>query len=229
MAFLLVLGACTGGASPRADVVFSDPGAWRVVRTESTVTLELAGGTAYTPPFRSPHSIALFPDVYGDFVLEFEARQTGPEYAHRDLCVFFAFESPSRFAYVHLASKPDPNAHNVFVVDAAPRRNLLPPQERGIDWGVDVWHRVRVERTLSDGSVQVYFDEGETPLFEVAVPLGVGRVGVGSFDDSGCFRAIRLTGDVVTEDASDPFRLEGSRGEEVPRVKDPAGMRSLAR
>lgn len=210
-AFLLVLGACTGGANPR-DAVFSDPGAWRVVRTESTIVLELAGGTAYVPPFRSPHSIALLPDVYGDFVLEFEARQTGPEYAHRDLCVFFAFESPSRFAYVHLASKPDQNAHNVFVVDSAPRRNLLPPREHGIEWGVDVWHRVRVERTLADRSVRVYFDDPAQPIFEGVVPLGVGRVGVGSFDDSGCFRAIRLTGDVVSEDDSDPFRLEGSRG-----------------
>jgi hypothetical protein len=118
--------------------------------------------------------------------------------------VFFAFESPSRFGYVHLASKPDANAHNVFVVDGAPRRNLLPPQERGIEWGSAVWHRVRVVR--EGARVRVVFDESTAPTFEVDVPLGAGRLGVGSFDDSGRFRAIRLRGERVAEDRADPFR-----------------------
>ena len=50
-------------------------------------------GSTYTPPHRSPLAIALFDNpVDGSWVLELEARQTGRDYGHRDLCVFFDWQ-----------------------------------------------------------------------------------------------------------------------------------------
>ena len=175
-------------------LAFSDPDAWRWVEDEVRGALELHGASDYAPPFRSPRNIALLNDVeFGDFDLTVDAKQTGREYGHRDLCFFFGFQSPSRYYYVHLATTPDRNAHNVFLVDGAARRNLLPPQEEGVDWGTDAWHRVRIERRADAGTIRVFFDDLETPVLEVTDDtFGFGRVGVGSFDDTGRFRDLRV-------------------------------------
>lgn len=199
----IAMSGVTCGSVDRAPSASSDPAAWTMSRDEDGTILELTGDAAYEPPFRSPRAIALFPEVYADFELELEAQQTGPEYGHRDLCFFFAFESPSRFGYVHLASVPDANAHNVFIVDGAPRRNLLPPQTSGVKWGSDEWHRVRLIRR--GARLDVFFDDAASPILSAYVPLGAGRVGVGSFDDRGRFRAIRIEGDVLRRVESNPF------------------------
>ena len=82
--------------------------------------LELKGGSKYEPKHRSPLNIALIDDLLlADFVLEAEAWQTGREYGHRDLSLFFGFEGPNRYYYAHLATEPDDRAHNVFLVDNA--------------------------------------------------------------------------------------------------------------
>jgi len=171
-----------------ADADFSDPGAWRVARADGRTALELFGPSEYAPPHRSPLGVALLTRYrFGDFTLDVDVRQTGREYGHRDLCLFFGWDAADRFGYAHLATTPDANAHNVFLVDGAPRRNLLAPREHGVDWG-DAWHHVRLERRLADGRVRVFFDDMDEPVLEAFAPsLGYGRVGFGSFDDTGLF------------------------------------------
>ena len=160
---------------------------WRV----GEGSLELLGKSAYDPPHRSPHSIALLrtPDL-GDFVLEVDLMQTGREYGHRDLCLFFGHQDAANFYYVHLATTPDPNAHNVFVVDDADRRPLAPVPETGVDWGTGIWHRVRLERT--GAHISVHFDGDLVHEVEDGTH-GAGRIGLGSFDDQGRFDRLRLT------------------------------------
>lgn len=173
---------------------FSDARAWRWSDGGERAALELYGASDYTPPFRSPRNIALLPGLeFGDFDMEVELLQTGRDYGHRDMCLFFGFESPERFYYVHLAPAPDQNAHNVFLVDGAPRRNLLEPQLRGVDWGVDVWHTVRIERRVVEGSIAVHWDGSEQPIlvaFDETIDWG--RIGFGSFDDTGRVTAVRI-------------------------------------
>jgi hypothetical protein len=98
--------------------------------------LELVKQSAYQPPFRSPINIALIKGkAFGDFILEADCLQTGKEYGHRDMCLFYGFLSPSRFYYTHLATAADPNAHNCFVVNDAARRNFASHVSKGVDWG----------------------------------------------------------------------------------------------
>lgn len=208
----VLLGACAAGPEPTTEPAWtqpvdpvsllsafalSDPSAWRGTASEAGgCELELAGASSYRPPHRSPLAIALIDAVeFGDFVLDAELLQTGREYAHRDLCVFFGWQSPERFYYAHLASRADPNAHNVFVVDGAARTPIAEPASAGIEWGQALWHRVRVERRLGDGSIRVFFDDMRTPVFEARDRrFGFGRVGFGSFDDTGRFRAVAIRG-----------------------------------
>jgi hypothetical protein len=117
------------------------------------------------------------------FVLEAKVRQTGREYAHRDLCFFFSWQTPARFGYVHLASRPDERAHNIFTVNEAPRAHVAPVADSGITWS-DGWHDIRLERLISGGDLDVFFD-GRLVLTGQHDDFQPGWLGFGSFDDSG--------------------------------------------
>ncbi len=173
---------------------FSDPAAWRWVKDGDRGALELVGGGSYQPPFRSPREIALLTNYsFWDFVLEVDMKQTGREYGHRDLCLFFGYEAPERFYYAHLATTPDDRAMNVFLVDNADRRRVGEISAEGVDWGDDVWHRVRLVRTVDPPRTRVYFDDMTEPVLDVDDDtLSYGRVGFGSFDDSGRMTRVRL-------------------------------------
>ena len=58
------------------------------------------------------------------------------------------------------------------------------------------WHRVRIARDVESGSIEVFFDDLRTPIMKTVDKTFVhGKVGVGSFDDTGNFDALRLWGD----------------------------------
>lgn len=178
-------------ASALDDFTFSDKRAWSHGKEGARGYLDLEGGSRYRPKHRSPLNIALIHDLLlADFVLEAEAWQTGREYGHRDLSLFFGFEGPNRYYYAHLATEPDDRAHNIFLVDSADRAPMGAIPAEGVDWGSG-WKQVRVER--QDGSLRVYFDGGRQPTVSTdRDPLGWGRVGFGSFDDTGRFSKIRI-------------------------------------
>ncbi len=180
--------------------VFSDPAVWRW----EADSLALIGPSSYEPPHRSPRSIALFTDgALADFVLEARLMQTGREYGHRDLCLFFGFQDPANYYYVHLATTPDQNAHNVFLVDDAARRPLAPIASQGVAWGTDVWHRVRLER--EGATIRVSFDA--QLLFEIEdATHGAGWIGFGSFDDRGRVDDVKIRGRQVEAPVRRLFR-----------------------
>jgi hypothetical protein len=191
-------------AADAAAFAFSDAAQWRWHDDGNRPALELLGKSDYAPPFRSPHSLAILQGLaFGDFDLEVDLLQTSREYGHRDLCLVFGFQSPSRFGYVHLATTPDPHAHNVFVVDEAPRRAVAPTPVRGVDWGQGVWRHVRVERRLADDAVRVYWDHAPEPiLVATATGLDWGQIGLGSFDDAGRFANLTVRAPAVRHVAS---------------------------
>ncbi|MFN3167126.1 MAG: hypothetical protein ACE37H_08690 [Phycisphaeraceae bacterium] len=177
------------------DFVFTDPGAWRHAKDQdSNGYLELHRASAYKPKHRSPLNIALIRlgDV-GSFVLDVDMKQVGREYGHRDLCVFFGFNAPERYYYTHLATKGDQNAHQVFIVNDAPRTPITNDRTKGVDWGKDVWRHVRVVRDAKKGEIRVYFDDMDKPVQTAKdTAFRTGYVGFGSFDDVGRIDNIRL-------------------------------------
>jgi hypothetical protein len=176
------------------DFRFTDPAAWRLAKTNDTTALELVKQSQYKPVVRSPVNIALIGDkVFGDFVLEAELIQTGREYGHRDMCLFFGFQSPTNFYYAHLATAADRNAHNIFLVNNAPRTNIAKETTKGVNWGLGVWHRVRLERRVAAGTIKVYFDDLTQPVMIAEdKTFGAGQIGFGSFDDTGMVDNIRI-------------------------------------
>lgn len=172
----------------------TDRNAWKHSADGTSHALELASQSKYTPPVRSPVNIALLSgQTYGDFILEGDFLQTGREYGHRDMCVFFGFRDASHFYYTHVATAADDHAHNVFIVDGAPRRKLTNRTTTGVNWGQNIWHRIRIERRASTGSIRVFFDDLTTPIMEAAdTTFTQGKIGFGSFDDTGKIDNIRI-------------------------------------
>ncbi len=186
------------GPEALADFEFSDPAAWRWTAGADgrPGALELFQQSRYRPRVRSPVNVALLrAPEFGDFILEADLHQTGREYGHRDLCLFLAAKDPANFYYVHLASRADPNAHNIFLVNDAPRTNIATRATAGVDWGAGQWHRVRVERTVADGIIRVFFNDLSAPIMEASDRhFDFGRIGFGSFDDTGKFARVRIWG-----------------------------------
>jgi hypothetical protein len=181
------------------DFVMTDTAAWKRSTNDRTSGLELVQQSKYEPAVRSPFNIALIADkVFGDFVLEADLIQTGKEYGHRDMCLFFGFQNPTNFYYAHIATAADDHAHNVFIVKNAPRTKIAKETTKGVNWGLNVWHKVRLERRLSDGAIKVYFDDMTKPIMVAEDKnFGPGYVGFGSFDDTGKVDNIRIWGPSV--------------------------------
>ena len=58
--------------------------------------------SAYEPKYRSPHNISLVRDLsVGNVRIEFRVRSTKDTGNHRDCCVFFGYQDPEHFYYVH--------------------------------------------------------------------------------------------------------------------------------
>ncbi len=181
------------------DFVFSDPAAWKVSTTNGNTSLELFGASKYTPKHRSPFNIALLADkVFGDFILDVELQSTVKPYNHQDMCLFFGFEATNQYYYTHIAVKPDPikaqsHAHDIFIVNDAERLAFAKEVSTGVTWGQDVWHKVRVQRTLSDGTIKVYFDDFSKPIMVGQDKnFSSGYIGFGSFDDKGKVDNIKI-------------------------------------
>jgi hypothetical protein len=174
---------------------FTDPAAWKLTRLDGNHVLDQHRASKYEPAVRSPLNIALARDAdVGDFVMDLKVRSTGRDYGHRDLCLFFGHQDPSHFYYVHLGKEADAHANSIFLVDGKPRVSIAESRTKGTPW-TDGWHHVRVMRKVGDGLIQVFFDDMTRPAMTAHDKTFThGRVGVGSFDDTGQFDAIQVWG-----------------------------------
>lgn len=184
-------------STPQAFSSFdkTDETAWRINETGGNSTLELFGKSQYKARVRSPFNIALIKDLMvGDFILEVNLAQSGKEYGHRDLCLFFNVKDPTNYYYVHIASVADDHANNVFLVNDAPRVKIASKTTKGTGWGeTNSWHTARIERNATAGTIRVYFDNMETPIMEASdTHFDKGLIGFGSFDDTGQFDNIKI-------------------------------------
>jgi hypothetical protein len=148
----------------------------------------------YQPKYRSPHNIALIKDiVLSDFVLIYKVKSTNDTGGHRDCCTFFCHQDPSHFYYVHLGAVPDPHSGQIMIVNDAPRVALTDNKQK-VAWD-DKWHTVKVIRDSQSGTIEVYFDDMDTPHMSVIdKTFSKGRIGIGSFDDMNDFDDVKLYG-----------------------------------
>jgi len=191
------------------DFVFTDPNAWKLNEVDGKRCLELHGKSKYKPEHRSPYNIALINEVdAGDYILEADLKQTGREYGHRDMCLFYSFVDPSNFYYTHIASVSDPHAHQIFIVDDAPRTKISEKTTKGFKWG-DTWHHVSLRRKASDGLIELYVDDMSKPIMAAHnTEHARGHLGFGSFDDTGVIANVRVYSPDAKKKAAGQFKAK---------------------
>ena len=174
----------------------TDARAWKIESVDKDPCFVLFRDSDYKPPVRSPRNIAILDEslTVGDFVLDVKLQSTKQMYDHLDLCLFFGYEAPDRFYYVHLGKRADPHAHSIFLVNRKPRVSIAKERTDGTPWDQG-WHHVRVRRETQSGLIEVFWDDMEKPVMRAQDRTFLsGRVGLGSFDDTGRFDDIRLWG-----------------------------------
>ena len=174
----------------------------------------LHGKSKYQPPHRSPHSISLLKDkVVGDFVLTARVQTLQTTRGHRDMCIFFGFQDPSHFYYVHLGEVPDPHSSQVFIVNDAPRTKITETKDVGVPWKDNTWHKVKVVRKVKSGLIEIYFDDMDKPQ-KVAhdKTFQWGAIGLGSFDDLGLWDDVEIRGQIIDQKADQDFKKADAIG-----------------
>ena len=181
-------------SAPTALTMFTLDGSGTWVIQDKMLILAKAG----TPggPIRRPSALAVLQsEPLVRATVQVEMRSTAPEEVkNRDLEIIFGYESPRRFYYVHLAGITDANHNGIFLVDNKDRRRIddgtAAPQLTDREW-----HRVRLERDGDSGRIEVFVDGSEQPaLHATDTAIRAGRVGLGSFDDTGEFRRFGVAG-----------------------------------
>jgi hypothetical protein len=176
---------------------FSDSSCWKIVDAKDggKALSQFKKNSAFKPPHRSPYHFALVKDLsVGDFVLESKMLSTIKDYNHRDLCLFFGYQDPAHFYYVHLGKKTDDHANQIFIVDGSDRKKISTKTTPGTNW-TDAWHKARIKRDVSTGSIEVFFDDMNEPVMTATNKNFLwGQVGVGTFDDTGDWADVKVYG-----------------------------------
>jgi hypothetical protein len=164
----------------------TDAKAWKVKKTDKGNVYSQYKNSKYRPPHRSPLNISLVKDAsVGDFVLTTKVLSTHKDYGHRDCCLFFGYQDSGHFYYVHLGKKTDNHANQIFIVNGKARKKISLKTTKGTNWDTK-WHNVKIVRKVDDGTIEIYYDDMKTPVMIAKDKTFVwGRVGLGSFDDTG--------------------------------------------
>jgi hypothetical protein len=141
---------------------------------------------------RRPVQFALLKGVnMGSFTFQARVRREG-----KSLLMVFNYVDTLHFYYTHLSVDPGAkvDVHNgIFIVDGGPRRRIAGMEAAPVLTDKN-WHKIRVQRDIHSGSMEVFVDADSSPRFSVIDDtFTCGQVGLGSFDETGDFADVRLT------------------------------------
>jgi hypothetical protein len=93
-----------------------------------------------------------------------------------------------------LRKAADDHANQIFIVNNDARKKISATSTKGTPW-TDKWHHVKIVRHVENGSIQIFFDDLKTPIMTAEDKTFTwGRVGIGSFDDSGNWDDVKVWG-----------------------------------
>lgn len=175
---------------------FSNESAWKWAGEGKERMLQLLTQTGTKPKYRSPLNLAWCGGKeWKDFTLTAEVRLTKFDAGNNDLCIAFARAGENRFYYAHLGEKADEPHHQIHLVDNADRKPITSYRSAGTPWKEGQWHRVKIIRNSGTGDIGVWFDDMDKPVLTAKdKTLEWGQIGLGSFDDLGEFRNVRIRG-----------------------------------
>ena len=125
----------------------------------------------------------------------------------RSLIVVYAWQDDAHYNYAHMSSDEavKQNVHNGIFHVFGGERVRISPLDGPASFPTQDWVPVKLVFDGDSGRCYVEVNGKRNPSLEaVDMSLRWGRVGIGSFDETGDFRNIRITGE--TRDPTTPGR-----------------------
>jgi hypothetical protein len=166
---------------------------WKVAEENGAETLTLTQGKEPLPGPRRPFQFALA-DVpaYARVTVEEDAKPLG-----RSVMIVFAYQDEAHFDYAHLSidtGEKQPVHNGIFHVYGGERVRISNPRGPASFAATGRWYHLKLTHDAKTGSVRVTVDGQVVPaLVATDVSLGAGKVGIGSFDETGEFKNVRIT------------------------------------
>jgi hypothetical protein len=166
---------------------------WKVDTEDSAPVLRLVEHRGPLPGPRRPIQFALA-DVaeYGRITFEADVRPLGAS-----LLIAFAYRDAAHFDYAHLSvdtAAKQPVHNGIFHVYGGERVRISSDRGPAAFTATGRWHHVKLTHDAIAGTVDVLVDGQALPaLHAVDLSLGAGKIGPGSFDETGEFKNVTIT------------------------------------
>jgi hypothetical protein len=166
---------------------------WKVDQEGGTPVLRLVQNRGPLPGPRRPIQFALAdPGNYGRVTVEGDVEPLGSS-----LMIVFAYRDEAHYDYAHLSIDPaskQPVHNGIFHVYGGERVRISSDSGPASFSARGHWYHVKVTHDAKTGTVEVTVDGRAVPSLQaVDLSLGAGKVGFGSFDETGAFRKITIT------------------------------------
>ncbi len=167
---------------------------WKIENLEGLSVMQLLNPRGPLPGPRRPVQFALAQTgAFSRVRIEMDMRPRG-----RSLIIVFAFKDEAHFDYAHLSidtGEQQPVHNGIFHVYGGERVRISSPAGPPAFQQTNRWYHVIFDHDGRSGDVHISVNGRAVPaLHAVDLSLAVGKVGVGSFDEVGDFRDVKLSG-----------------------------------
>jgi len=171
---------------------------WKVERDADITVLRLLTPRGPLPGPRRPMQFALAETpTFQHVVVDLDVKPVG-----RSVMLVYAYRDNAHFDYAHLSVDRaiiEPHHNGIFHVYGGERVRISTEEGRSAFVASKQWYHVRLTYSGDAGTIQVTVNEQSVPaLHAVDLSLRAGRVGVGSFDEAGEFKNIKIQGTPAT-------------------------------
>lgn len=196
---ILLATACLAGATGTLQIfghqwTVYDPADWKIERENGAPILRLQTGREPLPGPRRPFQFALADTpAYSQVAVEADIRPL-----KRSCMIVFAYRDQAHFDYAHLSTDTavkQPHHNGIFHVYGGERVRISSEAGPAAFPASGQWYHIKLTYDGKTRTVDVTVDGHPVPaLHAVDLSLNGGKVGIGSFDETGDFKDVKITG-----------------------------------
>lgn len=171
---------------------------WEIQKEDGGQFLHMKIGRAPLPSGpRRPFQFAIADtQPFKDVTVEADIRPL-----KRSVIIVYAYRDPAHFDYAHISTDIKAPVHNgIFHVYGGERVRISPERGPAAFPEINVWYHVKLVQNSGTGTVDVTVDGKAVPaLHAVDLSLTTGKIGIGSFDETGDFKNVKITGNPAAD------------------------------
>lgn len=165
---------------------------WEIQEEGGTPILHMKVGRNPLPGPRRPFQFAIAEtEPFSKVTVDADIRPL-----KRSVMIVYAYRDPAHFDYAHISTDITNPVHNgVFHVYGGERVRISREGGPASFPEINRWYHVRLVQDGATGTVNVTVDGKAIPaLHAVDLSLTTGKVGIGSFNETGDFKNVKITG-----------------------------------